>query len=413
MPRFHIAHFTNTYLPFINGVSRSVENFRRGLTELGHNVFIFAPDADAYEDTVPFVFRYPAIELPLQKYPLTIPVSTFIDKLLPALKLDVLHAHHPALLGQVAAKKAQELDVPLVFTHHTRYRDYSHYVAALPQNLVKDVIDRWVVDYMTKCQHVVVPSESIRAMLIDRYGITERVSVVPTGVDVARFHEANGRFLRQKYGWQEDIVLISAGRLAAEKNWPTLLEAFRLLLPDYPQCRLVILGDGPERKNLENLCRNLGIEKRVVWMGQVPFEEMPVFLKAANIFCFASVTETQGMVTLEAMAAGLPVVAVRASGTADFITDGQEGFLTPNDSSALAEALKVLLTDNGRCQQFGQAAYAKAQQFTIYNQAQKMETVYQQAIADKKAGYTIQADPQKPIFRINWQKYLGVNLDWG
>ena len=119
----HIAHFTNTYHPVTSGVVRSVSSFRQALSDLGHNVFIFAQTDREYKDKEPFVFRYPALQLPLQEYPLTIPVSNFVDTLLPSLKLDVIHAHHPALLGQVAARKAEALNVPLVFTHHTRYRE--------------------------------------------------------------------------------------------------------------------------------------------------------------------------------------------------------------------------------------------------------------------------------------------------
>ena len=125
----HIAHFTNTYRPVISGVVRSVSTFRQALVELGHNVFIFTQQASDYEDTEPFIFRYPALDLPVfHDFPSTIPLSPFVDRLLPHLKLDLIHTHHPVLLGQTAASKAEELDLPLIFTFHTRYREYSHYV---------------------------------------------------------------------------------------------------------------------------------------------------------------------------------------------------------------------------------------------------------------------------------------------
>jgi 1,2-diacylglycerol 3-alpha-glucosyltransferase len=404
----HIAHFTNTYYPVISGVVRSVSSFRQALTDLGHNVFIFAQHASDYEDEEPFIFRYPALDLPMQNYPLTIPISGFMDRLLPSLKLDVIHAHHPALLGQVAAKKAEEMDIPLVFTHHTRYQEYSHYVA-LPQELVKDVIERWLADYMQQCQHIIVPSESIRKMLAERYGITQQVTVVATGIDLEPYREADGRLIRQERGWGDDKVLISVGRLAEEKNWRTLLAAARIVMQRHPATRLAILGGGSDRDELEEYAGQLGIADRVEFVGLVPFDDVPAYLKAADIFCFASITETQGLVTLEAMAAGLPVVAVAASGTSDEVENGVHGLLTPNDSEALAAAIERVLGEDELRERLCQAAVIKAEQREYHIQAAKLVEVYERAITDKKAGRYVAADQHKPIFQINWQKFFGVN----
>ena len=136
----HIAFFTNFYLPVVNGVSRSVESFRKELTRQGHNVFIFAQSANGYEDEVPFVFRYPSFTLPVYvEVPAVIPVSPFIDQLLPTLKLDMIHTHHPFLLGSTAARKAEELSLPLVFTFHTQYQEYTHYIP-LPQETFQEFL---------------------------------------------------------------------------------------------------------------------------------------------------------------------------------------------------------------------------------------------------------------------------------
>jgi glycosyltransferase involved in cell wall biosynthesis len=406
----HIAFFTNTYRPVTSGVVRSVSSFRKGLADLGHNVFVFAQHASDYEDEDPFIFRYPSLELPVQDYPLTIPVSNFVERLLPSLKLDVIHAHHPVLLGQVAARKADEFDIPLVFTHHTRYRAYSHYVA-LPQDMVKEVIQRWLADYMQQCQHIVVPSDSIKEKLAERYGVRDRVTVVATGIDIEPFREADGRAVRRERGWEEDDVLISVGRLAEEKNWRTLLDAVQNVMQRRHNVRLIVLGDGVDRKKLEAYSRELGIGDRVEFVGLVPFEAVPRFLKAADLFCFASVSETQGLVTLEAMAAGLPVVAVDATGTADAVEHGVEGLLTANDSQALAQAIERVLEDKALREKFHQASEAKAQQFDNRVQAERLLEVYDRATADKKAGRTVAVDKQKPIFQINWQKLLGKDME--
>jgi 1,2-diacylglycerol 3-alpha-glucosyltransferase len=407
MSQLHIAHFTNTYLPVTSGVVRSVRSFRRALVDLGHLVFIFAQHASEYQDEEPFIFRYPALELPLQDYPLTIPVSNFVEKLLPSLKLDVIHAHHPALLGQVAANKAEELNVPLVFTHHTRYQEYSHYVA-LPQELVKEVIERWLADYMERCQHVVVPSESIKVMLEEQYGIHERVTAVPTGIDLEPYERADGRPIRRQHNWEGKLVLISIGRLAEEKNWRTLLHAAAPALKRHPQVHLAIVGDGDDRKELEKQVQKMNVSSQVEFVGRVPFDAIPSYLKAADIFCFASVTETQGLVTLEAMAAGLPVVAVDATGTADAVTHEREGLLTANDTYALSEGLERMINNETMRIQFAEAALCKAATFENKRMGQRLLDVYAQAQEDKKANRYVTGDKHKPIFKINWRKMLGI-----
>ncbi len=403
----HIAHFTNTYHPVTSGVVRSVSSFRQALTNLGHNVFVFAQTDRDYEDEEPFVFRYPAVQLPLQEYPLTIPVSNFVDTLLPSLKLDVIHAHHPALLGQVAARKAEVLDIPLLFTHHTRYREYSHYAFGVPKNLAKQVIERWIGDYMGQCQHIVVPSESIKKILTETYGVTQGITAVPTGIDVASYQQADAGDTRQRHGWaDDDMVLISVGRLAKEKNFETLITAVAPVIKAHPQTRLVILGEGEERKELENLAEALGVAERVNLIGTVPFKEVPNYLKAADIFCFASVTETQGLVTLEAMAAGLPVVAVDATGTSDAVTDGVEGLLTDESPQALTQALRRVLEDEALRGKLAEAAAKKANDFDIERQAKRLVQVYEEAIEAKKAGFQVKTDVQKPIFSLDWRQLL-------
>ncbi len=408
----HIAQFTNTYHPVTSGVVRSVSSFRQALAALGHNVFVFAQASRDYEDSEPFIFRYPALQLPLQEYPLTIPVSNFVDTLLPSLKLDVLHAHHPVLLGQVAARKAEAFGIPLVFTHHTRYREYSHYAFALPQGLAKQVIDRWIGDYMSQCQHVVAPSESIKQLLTETYGVTEGISVVPTGIDVAHYQQAEAGDIRQRHGWAaDDTVLISLGRLAKEKNWETLITAVAAIMQNHPHVRLVILGEGEERSGLEALAEQLGVAERVNLIGTVPFDAVPNYLKAADLFCFASITETQGLVTLEAMAAGLPVVAVEATGTSDAVGHGVEGLLTPNESEALAAALNKMLADESLRHKMGEAAVHKANEFDLQKLARRLVGVYEEAIAAKKAGFHITPDSQKPIFSLDWRQLLEVNAE--
>jgi 1,2-diacylglycerol 3-alpha-glucosyltransferase len=402
----HIAFYSNTYRPVISGVVRSISEFRKALSELGHNVFIFAQDVPGYDDVEPFVFRYPAINFtwPVD-FPATIPISPFIDLVLPSLKLDVIHAHHPILLGQTAANKAEELNLPFVFTFHTQYREYSHYFPVpqeTVQEFVKEAIVNWLADFLGRCNHIVVPSPSMRDILEREYGIQDRLTVIPTGIDLEPFREADGEVVRNKMGWEDKFVLISIGRLAVEKNWPTLLKASAHAMEKHPQLHTVIIGDGPERKRLEGYTRELGIAERVEFMGPLPFSEIPAHLKAADLFGFASVTETQGLVTMEAMAAGLPIVAVDATGTRDVVEDGVQGLLTENDSQALGKAIKKIVRDSKLRQDCRREALKKIQSLDIRIQAERLVNVYQQAIADKKAGQFVRVkmDKKRNPFRF-------------
>lgn len=383
----NIAYFTNFYLPVVNGVVRSVESFRQELTRQGHNVFVFAQEHNGYQDEAPFIFRYPSLTLPMQvDIPAVIPVSTFVNKLFPSLKPDVIHTHHPILLGQAAARKAEELNLPLVFTFHTQYREYTHYFP-LPQEAIqdflKDTIETWLKDFMQKCQHIVIPSKSMEEILVRDYGLQDRYTVIPTGIDLDPIRKADGDTFRARMGWKDDKVLISTGRLEEEKNWPVLLRAAQKAMEKHHDLRMVIIGDGTDKSELENLAQELGIAERVTFTGQMPFDEVILHLKAADMFGFASVTETQGLVTMEAMAAGLPVVAVDASGTRDILDDGEQGYLVPEDPDALAQSLIRLLDSPKNMKRFSANALKRAETFDVKNCAKQLVDVYKQATEDK------------------------------
>ena len=396
----HIAFFTNYYHPVVNGVVRSVASFRENLMKQGHNVFIFAQSDSSYKDDEPFIFRYPSLPLPLGDISTAIPVSPFVDQLLPILKLDLIHTHHPILLGQTAARKAAELDLPLVFTFHTQYWEYTHYIP-FPQEIIQDflknAVHRWLREFMQKCQHIIIPSESLKDILVRDYGLHERYSVIPTGTDLEPFVKADGKSLRSENGWQDETVLISVGRLAPEKNWDTLVRAFAKIHEEHPKARLVLIGDGTGRQSLEALATELGVSDRVTFTGALPFQEIPRYLKAADAFAFASVTETQGLVTIEAMAAGLPVVAVDGPGTRDIVESGKQGFLVENDPGALAKGIKKLLADPQRIKRLSNAALKKARTFDVNQLGTQLLGVYEQAIQDKKENQYVTLNTEETV----------------
>lgn len=389
----HIGFYTNAYCPTISGVVRSVVSFRKALTELGHNVFIFSPQTDEYEDKEPFIFRYPSFDLPqFPDLPFVIPISSSIDHILPSLKMEIIHSHHPVLLGQTAANNSAKFNIPLVFTFHSRYWEYSRYAGTFGQDFVKDQIDNILCDYLQKCHHVITPSDSLRQTLYTEYGVKGQITTIPTGIDAALFESLNRPKERHKRKWVDEIVLISAGRLAIEKNWETLLEAAAIVMLKYSNVRLVLLGDGSEGKKLRRIAKSLGIAGRVEMPGGIDLDQVGHYLVAADIFCFASVAEAQGLVTLEAMAAGLPVAAVDGSGTRDVLEDGVQGFMTVNDAEALGKGIEKLVADQELRLKMGAAAKKRARDFDIVNQAKKIIEVYGQAKESSRQGKLIRCN---------------------
>lgn len=381
--KWHIGFYTNTYRPTMSGVVRSIDTFRKQFIKMDNNVFIFAQKASKYEDTEPFVFRYPALEVPFANdYAFPVPYSLSIDEILPALKLDVIHSHHPFLLGDTATRKAKSLDIPMVFTFHTRYDEYTHYVP-FAEDISKIVIDLWMARYLEKCHHIITPSESIKEILIEN-GVRGDITAIPTGIEVAPFQNARGDQIRQEKGWGDDIVMVSVGRLAKEKNFDTLLDAAAKVFKERSGVRLVIIGGGMEEKHLQKHAGKLGISEKVEFTGTIPYEQIPNYLKAADIFCFASVTETQGLVTMEAMAAGLPVVAVEATGTSDTVEHGKNGLLTKNDPDDLARGMEQIIDNPDLRHRLTEGAKAKLKWLDISRQAERMLEAYGQADEARK-----------------------------
>jgi glycosyltransferase involved in cell wall biosynthesis len=247
----------------------------------------------------------------------------------------------------------------------------------------------WLREYMRKCQHIVIPSESMRSILVNDYGLVDRFTIIPTGIDLAPYKEADGAPLRSEWNWPDDKIIMSVGRLAEEKNWGTLLQAFALALKEQSNLRLVLIGDGPQAQALQQLTGELGITERVLFAGRVQFDQIPSYLKAADLFAFASVTETQGLATLEAMAAGLPVVAVAGPGTSDIVEEGEQGLLVENDPQNLAAGILKLITSPELMDTFRSNALKTSRTYDNKRLARKMLKVYEQAIQDKKEGQAV------------------------
>ena len=404
-----VAFFTNAYKPTVSGVVTSISLFRQGLMDVGHEVHIVAPEQGEYEDEEPYVFRLPAIDLPGEiDLSLAMPLKALIDTALGGIKPSLIHSHHPILLGDLAAAFAHELQIPLVFTFHTRYDEYAQQYVPIAPELAGSVMEQIVARYLEKCTHIIAPTASIRDFILREYApfatkgsaSPAPVTVVPTPVNLSAYEdlaplakkgseaapparkgsEAAPGQVRANLGLQGAEVLLYVGRIAGEKGLDFLLRVFARIVAERPHARLLLVGDGPGEGDLREMARKLGICDRVVFCGAVPHSEVPHYAAAADLFVFSSVTETQGLVLIEAMAAGTPIVAVEAPGSKDVLDEGG-GLLVPLREEVFAEAVVDLLRDRRRLEALGRQAARIVQRYTIPAATERLLAVYEAAIA--------------------------------
>lgn len=400
-----IGIFTNNYLSLSSGITISIENFRKELTRLGHQVFVFAPNykkktsALGAEDGK--VFRFPAVGLGkgMFDYSVAIPFTPKIDRIIKRLDLDIIHSQHPFWIGQTGMWYAKKLKLPLVFTYHTLYEEYSRYVPIVPQRLLKWYLKKSSLEYVLKSDLVVAPSESVKIMLEKR--IKEYLSslyanlkdtennlsirVIPSGIDVGKFREGNKEEVRAKYELaSDDVLLLCVCRLGHEKNLDFLVRSLELLLKQRKNARLLMVGDGPYRPNLEELVKALSLEGKIIFSGFVANDKIVDYYKAADVFVYSSITETQGLILAEALLSGLPVVAVDASGSRDVVKDGENGFLTAESQADFREKVEKIINDRELRDKFKNQAVKSAEEYSIENCARKLIAAYEEAVKMKK-----------------------------
>ena len=372
-----IAIFSNAYLPSISGVVNSITLFRKGLIAAGHEFHVFAPEYEEYEDEEPYIFRFPALDLSDQlDISIIVPIKNRIEPTVEGIKPVLIHSQHPVWMGDLAVSFARSLNIPLVFTFHTQYEKYVQHYTPIASKLAGLITDEVIKRYLRNCEHVVVPTESIREMLAKNYGIERGVSVVPTPVDLVKFQDIQPEKIRASFGLEGKEVLLFVGRLAREKGLDMLLQAFTLIQELRPGVRLLLLGRGPYEGTLKAQLANLGLRDLVIFAGAVPYEEVPGYYAAADLFVFPSTTETQGLVIIEAMAAGLPVVAVRAPGAVDVLTEGG-GVLTENKSEAFAREVVDILADSGRQKELRDEALRAVERYSISDATARMLNAYE------------------------------------
>ncbi|WP_338218118.1 glycosyltransferase family 4 protein [Lacticaseibacillus salsurivasis] len=318
----NIGIFTDTYFPQVSGVATSIKTLKDDLERKGNSVYIFTTtDPHVPDDAVePNVFRFTSV-----------PFVSFTDRRVAVrgmfhayhvakeLNLDIVHTQTEFSMGYIGKFVARQLKVPTVHTYHTMYESYLHYI--MNGHLLRPYhVKQFMRAYLYHVTAVITPSDRAEESL-QRYGVKQPITVIPTGVDLTQFKAAKNPKLREQLGLADVPVLLSLSRVAYEKRIDKVIDAMPAIVEACPEVVLLVVGDGPAREDLEKQTRELQMQDHVRFIGEVDHSEVPDYYRAADIFVSASDSESQGLTYIEALAAGRKVVAFAGEYTNSLLDD--------------------------------------------------------------------------------------------
>ena len=381
----NIVMMTNTFTPHVGGVARSIEAFTAEYRKRGHRVLVVAPEFENMPENEVDVIRIPAIQnFNGSDFSVVLSTPGYLTEAIKEFEPDILHSHHPYLIGGTALRLAIPHKLPLVFTHHTMYEQYTHYVPGDSETLKRFIV-QLSTRYANLCNQVFAPSESV-ASVLRRRGVVARIDVVPTGVNLDKFARGSGAGFRAAMDIPENAFVVGhVGRLAPEKNLGFLAQAISGFLKSEKRAHFLIIGRGPSENTIRNIFSREGVADRLHTLGILKNPLLASAYRAMDVFAFASKSETQGMVLTEAMAAGVPVVALDAPGVREVVVDHRNGRLLHSETiEEFSSALQwVAALSSEQMQQLKQDAKNSAEEFSMGRSADKALTLYKNLL-DKK-----------------------------
>ena len=355
MKKLKIGLFTDTYPPYINGVSTSIETLKKALEELGHTVYVVAIGQDAITynyDEKNKILKVPGIPIGLYDYRIT---SIYPIKIINKVKswdLDIIHSHTEFSMGIFARLFAKQCNIPLVHTYHTMYKDYTYYISR--NHKFFDLGCKKAVEYLSKfyCDNtadaLIVPTTKTYHLFREEYHYNKDIYIVPTGIDAKRFYKENiykekKEHIRKKLGYKKnDFVVIFIGRMAQEKNIEFIIEIASILKKKKTNIKFLLVGDGPDKEKYQNISKKKNLEENITFAGRIPWEETPLYYHNANLFISCSKTETQGLTVIEAMASSLPSICINDPAFNMAVIDDLNGkfFETAEEAAQIIEELQ-------------------------------------------------------------------------
>lgn len=406
-----IGIFTDTYPPFINGVSTSIVMLKKALEKQGHTVYIVTVNNEnmkyKYEEDEK-VIRIPGIPVGIYDYRLTGIYPVKIVNKIRKWHLDVIHSQTEFGVGTFARIIAKQFHIPLVHTYHTMYEDYVHYITkGYFVGTSKKIVEYLTLFYCDKTiSELIVPTEKTKELFKEKYKVNRNVYVIPTGIEIEKFYLENNKNLnilekRNSLGIaKDDFVILFVGRIGTEKNIDLLLNGMEKLIKLSKKIKLLIIGDGPDMGYYKEYVYKRKLGKNVIFTGKVPWDSISEYYLIADIFATASVTETQGLTVIEAMAAGLPVVCINDESFTGTIMNNVDGIIF-NNLEEYIEAITKLYQDRELLKNLGKKARIDAEKYSSEKFATSVLEVYRTAIKKNRKIVIPLVDTIKDVFKEN------------
>jgi len=380
-----IAIFTDTFLPKIDGIVTATLSLAMGLANNGHKVCIIAPEYNNFKE-----FKYKNIKvtrmnsIPALFYPefkITNPFSIRVYMQLKKEKIDLVHFQTPLTIGMQGIIIAKLLKVPLIGTFHTLIAD-PKYLKHVKINgaIAQGISWAYARAYYNQCDLITCPSESVKNELLEHTFI-KPIKVISNGIDFSLFDNSNWKKVKEKYN-PNGKTLLFIGRIAHEKSIPYLLDCFKLVLKKLPKTKLILVGDGPQFKEIKNYIRFLKIENSAILTGKIEHENLikSGIFKAADLFVTASTTETQGITMLEAQVNGLVSIGMDAGGTKELIKNNYNGYLVKKGKKEFADKIVKLLKDSSLIQKMQRNTLKEIKKHNMKKVIEIWEKEYQSLI---------------------------------
>lgn len=389
-----VGLFTDTYPPFVNGVSTSVLMLKKGLEKKGHEVYVITTNDDAFKydfDEEEKVLRVPGLPIGIYDYRLSGVYPVRALNRIKKWKLDIIHSHTEFSVGIFARFVAKQLNIPLVHTYHTMYEDYVYYITkGYFDKASKQAVKYLSLFYCDKtADSLIVPTEKTKQLFQDKYDFKKEIYVIPTGIEIDRFYEDNIDKVRLKELKKDlkisdkDFVIVYVGRVAQEKNIHLLINAHKELVKKHKNIKLIIVGDGPDLPIFVQEAEDKKI-KNIYFTGKVPWVDTPYYYHLGKIFGTASTSETQGLTVIEAMASGLLVLAINDEAFNNSINDQKDGIIFNNEEDYINKVLE--LYDNEELlKKISKEALKTSQKFSNSFYAKEVLEVYEGAIKRNKS----------------------------
>ena len=380
-----ILFISDVYYPRINGVSTSIKSFKENLEQLGHEVRLIAPEYNNHLCSEKWIKRVPSFQVPYDPEDRLMNYFELkkLKKWVESEKFDLIHIHTPFMAHYFGLNLRKTLSIPCIETYHTFFEDYlHHYIPWLPEKFGRRFA-RWISRRQcNSVDGVVVPSKPMLDVLT-QYGIDKTMSVIPTGIDEHFLTKRNSDVFKLNYQLpMNKKILLYVGRVAKEKNIEFLLHVVKNISREYKDILLLITGEGPADKDLDLKIKELGIYE---FVKRLPYldrgNELPQCYSAADVFVFSSKSETQGIVPLEAMAQGTPVVAIAEMGIASVIKNNEGAFATKDNLEEFVSCVKKLISNDKLHTSQSKKAYKYVKEnWAASVQAEKVVSFYKASI---------------------------------